>query len=80
MDNKTIDRILAVVSVLLVIGIILNLFKQLNKSTQTNVISDEGLKALQDPDKKKQINQAIEDAKKNQLETGVWKDPVVDLS
>lgn len=80
MDTKTVEKIIAVISVLLIVGIILSIFKQLNKSTETKVISDKGLEALKDPEKKKKIDAAIKKAIKNQEDTGVWNDPVVDLN
>jgi len=80
MDNKTIEKIIAVVSFLLIVGIILKVISELNKSTETKVISDDGLKALHDPKKKEVIDKAIQKAKTDQEKTGVWNDPVVDLS
>ncbi len=80
MEAKSIDKVVAAVSALLIIGIVVAIFKQLNKKTQTSVISKRGLEALQDPKKKEKIDQAIEEAKKHQMETGVWNDPLVDLS
>lgn len=80
MDNKGFDKIMTIIGVVLVIGLIYQAVKHINKSTETKVISDEGLAALQDPQKKQKIDQAIADARKHHNQTGVWVDPVVDLN
>ncbi|MBU3660160.1 MAG: hypothetical protein FGM14_09835 [Flavobacteriales bacterium] len=67
-----------IVSVILV-GLLISFFKNLNKKTQTSLISDDGLDALNDPIKKKAIDDAIENSRKTQIQTGIWKNPEVDF-
>ncbi len=79
MDTKTVDRILAFVGIILVIGLIFTIIKQLNKSTETKIISDKALEALGNEEKKLEIKEAIKKSIEEQKKTGVWHDPVVDL-
>lgn len=80
MEDKTFNKILAFIGALVLVGLIYDLVKRFNEETETNVITDDGLKALQDPSKKKMIDDAIEKARLNQIKTGIWKNPEVDLS
>lgn len=80
MESKTVDKILAVVGIFIVIALIIAFFKKVNKNTETKIISEDALAALQDPDKKKLIDDAINESIENQKETGVWNDPVVNLN
>ena len=49
-------------------------------TTKTEIISEKGINALNDPEKKRRINEAFEKAAKKQRETGVWENPELDLS
>ena len=48
--------------------------------SKTDIISDKGLKAINDPDKKRKIDEAFEQSARKQRETGVCENPVVDLN
>ena len=78
--NKTIDNILAIMLSIIVVGVLIKIFKGLLDSTKTEIISEKGLNALSNPDKKKEIDKAFEKAAQNQRETGVWENPELDLS
>lgn len=65
---------------IIVIGVLIKIFKGLMDSTKTEIISEKGLKALNDPTKKRKIDEAFEKAAQKQQETGVWENPELDLS
>ena len=49
---------------------IITIFKKLNKKTETSIISEKASNALQDPEKRKTIKEAIETYHK----TGNWEE------
>ena len=65
---------------IIVIGVLIKIFKGLMDSTKTEIISEKGLNALSDPEKKKKIDRAFEKSVQKQRDTGVWENPELDLS
>lgn len=65
---------------IIVIGVLIKIFKGLMDSTKTEIISEKGLNALNDPVKKREIDEAFEKAAQKQRKTGVWENPELDLS
>lgn len=61
-------------------GIIIKIVSDLLSESKTEVISDKGLQAINDPEKKKKIDDAFAESAKKQRETGIWENPVVDLN
>lgn len=70
MDNKknTFDIILKIFGILTLVVIVYHLFNAITAKTKTSVISEEGLKALQNPEQAKKIRQAVDEYH----ETGDW--------
>lgn len=65
---------------IIVIGVLIKILKGLIDSTKTEIISEKGINALNDPEKKRKIDEAFERAAQKQRETGVWENPELDLS
>lgn len=65
---------------IIVIGVLIKIFKGLMDATKTEIISEKGLDALSDPEKKRKIDKAFEKSIQKQRETGVWENPELDLS
>ncbi|MFT6502802.1 MAG: hypothetical protein ACJASQ_002933 [Crocinitomicaceae bacterium] len=61
-------------------GAIVKLVADIFSESRTDIISDKGLQAINDPEKKKEIDEAFAESVKIQKETGVWENPVVDLN
>lgn len=80
MSNKKIESIMALILSVIVIGVLIKMFKGLMDSTKTEIISEKGLSALNNPKKKKEIDRAFEKSIQKQRETGVWENPELDLS
>lgn len=80
MENKRVENIIAVFLSIIVVGVLIKLFKGLIDSTKTEIISEKGINALNDPEKKRRIDDAFEQAARKQQETGVWENPELDLS
>jgi hypothetical protein len=80
MENKKIENLLTIVLSIIVIGVLIKIFKGLMDSTKTEIISEKGLNALSNPDKKRMIDKAFEEAAQKQRVTGVWENPELDLS
>lgn len=66
MENK--KNILDILGLLSIFAVIFNKFQLLNRSTKTTVISDNALKAIQDPAKASQLRAAVD----NYHDTGKW--------
>lgn len=64
----------------LLAGAVIKVVSDIFSESKTDIISDKGLKAINDPEKKKKIDAAFEAAEQKQRETGVWENPVVDLN
>ena len=78
-SNSHIDiwsTVLGALFALAVVKVVSDIFSD----SKTDIISDEGLKAINDPDKKREIDKAFEESERKQRETGVWENPVVDLN
>lgn len=80
MKSKNLDKLITILLSILVIGVLIKLFKGLVDNTKTEIISDKGRKALSDPKTKRLIDQAFEKSVENQKQTGVWRNPELDLS
>lgn len=80
MENKRIENLITIILSIIVIGVLIKIFKGLMDSTKTEIISEKGLNALSDPNKKRMIDRAFEEAARKQRETGVWENPELDLS
>lgn len=64
----------------LLAGAIIKVVADIFSESKTDIISDKGLKAINDPEKKREIDQAFEESARKQKETGIWENPVVDLN
>lgn len=81
MDNTSkLHNFWTIVLSIIVIGVLIKIFKGLMDATKTEIISEKGLNALSDPNKKRMIDEAFERAAQKQRETGVWENPELDLS
>jgi len=80
MSSKKSENIIAIILGVLIIGVLIKIFKGIMDTTKTEIISEKGINALNDPEKKRRINEAFEKAAKKQRETGVWENPELDLS
>lgn len=74
------EQIVTFVLSVIIIGVLIKIFKGLMDSTKTEIISEKGMKALSDPEQKRKIDAAFEQAIQKQKETGVWRNPELDLS
>ncbi|WP_405378250.1 hypothetical protein [Nonlabens sp. Asnod3-A02] len=70
MENtkSNLDTIMGVLGLVTLITLIFHALKSIDDATETNVISDDALKAIQDPEKAKQLRQAVDDYH----DTGEW--------
>lgn len=64
----------------LLIMILFKILKIILDSSKTQIISKKGIDALSDPQKKIEIDKAFEDAITHQNETGIWKNPELELN
>ncbi|WP_282136030.1 hypothetical protein [Seonamhaeicola maritimus] len=55
------DTILSILGVLSLFAIIYHVYKTLDSKTETNVISKNGLKAIQDPKNANKLREAVDD-------------------
>lgn len=69
----------ALVGALLAVAIV-KVVADIFSDSRTDIISDKGLKAINDPDKKREIDAAFEASERKQQETGIWENPVVDFN
>ncbi len=61
-NKKTIlNRIFGLLGILSLVAIIYYVYQALNTDTETNVISDDALKAIQDPDTADKLREAVDD-------------------
>jgi hypothetical protein len=68
-NNKNLfDSLIGVFGVIALFAIIYNTFKTIANKTETNVISDKALKAIQNPDEAIKLRKAIDEYH----ETGDW--------
>lgn len=67
-NRNTFDKILGFLGVLSLLIIVYNIYNSLKTGTETNVISDEALKAIQDPKKADKLREAVDDYH----DTGRW--------
>lgn len=74
------EQIVTFVLSVIIIGVLIKIFKGIMDSTKTEIISENGIKALNDPEQKRKIDAAFEQAIQKQKETGVWRNPELDLS
>ncbi|MGO3706580.1 MAG: hypothetical protein ACTJGD_02710 [Mesonia hippocampi] len=71
MDNNkgTLDNILGILGLVSLVAIVYHAFKSINSDTDTSVISDDALKAIQeDPKATEKIREAVDDYHDN----GEW--------
>lgn len=80
MDNKKTENIIAIILGILIIGVLIKIFKGMMDATKTEIISEKGINALNNPEKKRKIDEAFEKAVQKQRETGIWENPELDLS
>ena len=73
------DFVTGVIAVIFA-GVIIKLLADIFSESKTDIISDKGLQAINDPEKKQRIDDAFAKSEKIQKETGVWENPVVDLN
>jgi hypothetical protein len=69
----------ALVGAILTVAIV-KVVADIFSDSKTDIISDKGLKAINDPEKKRKIDEAFEASAQKQRETGIWENPVVDLN
>lgn len=67
-NKSTLDNILEVLGILSLVVVAYHAYKEITTKTKTTVISDEGLKALQDPEQAKKLREAVDEYH----ETGDW--------
>jgi hypothetical protein len=78
-NNSNLEKLITIVLSIIVIGVLIKLFKGLADNTKTEIISDKGMEALNDPATKQKIDEAFEKSVENQKLTGVWENPELDL-
>ncbi len=67
-NKNTLDSILGFLGVLSLLVIVHNVYKALDTNTETNVISNEALKAIQDPNTADKLRDEVD----NYHDTGEW--------
>lgn len=67
-NNKTLDSILDVIGILSLVTIVYHAFKSLASETETNVISKDAVKAIQNPTTANQLREAVD----KYHDTGDW--------
>lgn len=67
-NKNTLESILAIAGLLTIAAIVINALKSLSLETETNVISDNALKAIQDPDTAEKLREAVDEYH----DTGDW--------
>lgn len=74
-NNKNIlDSILGFLGILSLLVIIHHILKALNMNTETNVISDDALKAIKNPETADKLRKAVDDYH----DTGKWSETKLD--
>lgn len=66
--NNALDTILGIIGVFSLVTIAYQTFKAMSAKTETNVISDDALKALKDSEKAEKLRKVVEEYH----ETGDW--------
>ncbi|WP_425077296.1 hypothetical protein [Psychroserpens sp. S379A] len=67
-NKSTLDNILGLLGVLSLFAIVYHAYKSLDSDTETNVISDDALKAIKNPETADKLREAVDDYH----ETGEW--------
>lgn len=67
-NRNVLDSVLGVLGIVTVAAIAYRAYKSLNSGTETNVISDDALKAIQKPENANKFRRAVDDYHKN----GEW--------
>ena len=67
-NKSTLDSILGLLGILSLVAIVYHAYKALDNNTETNVISEDALKAIQDPKTAEKLRKAVDDYH----ETGDW--------
>ncbi|QTD36407.1 hypothetical protein JL193_09565 [Polaribacter batillariae] len=60
-NKNTFESILAIIGILYILGFVYHKLKNITSDTETKVISDDGLKAIQNPDTASQLREAVDD-------------------
>lgn len=67
-NKSTLDSILGLIGILSLVAVVYHAYKALDSNTETNVISDDALKAIQDPKTAGKLREAVD----NYHDTGEW--------
>ncbi len=67
-NKNTFDNILGFLGILSILVIVHNVYKALDVNTETNVISDNALKAIKNPDTADKLREEVD----NYHDTGKW--------
>jgi hypothetical protein len=67
-NKSTLESILTVVGLLSLVIIVVRAYKSLSLNTETNVITEDALKAIQDPDTAEKLREAVDEYH----DTGDW--------
>lgn len=79
-SHKSENNFFAAVISVVFAGVLFKLLADIFSESKTDIISDKGLSAINDPDKKREIDEAFAASERRQKETGIWENPVVDLN
>ena len=60
-NKSTLDSILGILGIVSLVAIVYHAYKALDTDTETNVISDDALKAIQDPKTADKLREAVDD-------------------
>jgi len=66
--DNILDSVLGIIGILSLVAIAIHTYKSISKRTETSVISDEALKALNDKDKALELREVVEEYHS----TGKW--------
>lgn len=67
-NKSTLDSILGLLGILSLVAVVYHAYKAIDSNTETNVISDDALKAIQDPETANMLREAVDDYH----DTGEW--------
>lgn len=67
-NKSTLDSILGLLGIFSLVAIVYHAYKALDNNTETNVISEDALKAIQDPKTANKLREAVDDYH----DTGEW--------
>jgi hypothetical protein len=79
-DNSSTANVWTIILGIIVAGVIFKLIAEIIRGSKTEIVSDKGLEALNNPEKKREIDQAFNDSIEKQQRTGIWENPIVDLN